>query len=49
MCTPLYDDKGIVRYFVGAQIDGKQLLRLNFSFPIGSRESGSCVKSLLFY
>src|SRR4051812_9624169 len=21
MCSPLYDDKGVIRYFIGAQID----------------------------
>ncbi|KAK0120022.1 hypothetical protein ONS95_011437 [Cadophora gregata] len=27
MCSPLYDDKGVVRYFIGAQIDVTGLVR----------------------
>ncbi|KAH7410826.1 hypothetical protein BKA64DRAFT_703940 [Cadophora sp. MPI-SDFR-AT-0126] len=27
MCSPLYDDKGIIRYFIGAQIDVTGLVR----------------------
>lgn len=27
MCAPLYDDKGIVRYFIGAQVDVTGLVR----------------------
>ena len=27
MCSPLYDDKGVIRYFIGAQIDVTGLVR----------------------